>query len=307
MATGADDQAGRFASQIDTPGFLAWVLGLPTGEVPFGGWLNTRNIPFPGDPDRTGDTVARFDDPTASGPPWAVAVEFQSRPDPDMFGRLLVYLGGLWLGLRPDPERGSRFRVGALVVNLTGTGAASRRMVWEPVGLVTEVRVVERNLEVERAEDVPAAVGAGRLSRAVLPWVPLMAGADRAEVIDEWKRLAEAEPDLRHRSDFGGLARLFAERAGRKLIWDAKLEGWSVEESTTVNAWIAQGEARGEERGSTEEARRLVLRLGAKRFSAPAPAATEAAIRAVTDRDRLERLAERVLDAGTWDELLATP
>jgi Domain of unknown function (DUF4351) len=92
-----------------------------------------------------------------------------------------------------------------------------------------------------------------------------------------------------------------------------------VEESTVVNEWIAQGEARGEargaawgqavgeDRGKTEEAQKLVLRLGAKRFGSPAPAQTEAAILGVTDRERLERMAERVLDATNWDELLATP
>jgi hypothetical protein len=51
-----------------------------------------------------------------------VAGEFQTAPDPAMFGRLLANLSDIWTHLRPDPERGSRFNVGAAVVNLTGQG-----------------------------------------------------------------------------------------------------------------------------------------------------------------------------------------
>ena len=50
----------------------------------------------------------------------------------------------------------------------------------------------------------------------------------------------------------------------------------------------------------------LVLRLGTRRFW-PVPSATEAMIRGIDDPERLGQLAERVLDATDWDDLLATP
>ena len=78
-----------------------------------------------------------------------------------------------------------------------------------------------------------------------------------------------------------------------------------MEESKIVNGWIAKGGARGEARGLVQGAQNAVLRLGKKRFG-PAPAGVEAAIQAVTDRDRLEQIADRVLDATSWDDLLAT-
>ena len=133
------DQASRLAARMDPAGFLGWLLGLPPAAFAFRGWVDTRGV------ERVGDTVARLDDP-AGGPPWAVAVEFQAAPDPVMFGRLLGYLSDIWTHLRPDPERGSRFEVGAAVVNLTGTGRASRRMEWPAAGLLTHLGVVERNL-----------------------------------------------------------------------------------------------------------------------------------------------------------------
>jgi hypothetical protein len=69
---------------------------------------------------------------------------------------------------------------------------------------------------------------------------------------------------------------------------------------------LKKGVAQGIAQGKLEEACAIILRQGAKRFGQPAEA-TEAAIRAITDQARLERLTDRILDATTWDDLLATP
>ena len=83
-----------------------------------------------------------------------------------------------------------------------------------------------------------------------------------------------------------------------------------LQDSRTFQRWQREGEARGEARGKAEgeaeEARRLLTRLGTRRFGPP-PATTEAAIAAEADRDRLERMADRLLDAAGWDDLLSTP
>ncbi len=80
-----------------------------------------------------------------------------------------------------------------------------------------------------------------------------------------------------------------------------------MRESSTYQAILDEGRAEGEVRGRTEEAQRFVLRLGTKQFGPP-PAAVEAAMATVTDRDRLERMTDRLLDATAtdWDDLLAT-
>jgi hypothetical protein len=209
----------------------------------------------------------------------------------------------LWLNRRPDEERGSRFHVGAAVVNLTGSGEASRNMFWPGTKLTTHLGVVERNLEREPAADLVAGIEAGRWSRCLLPWVPLLAGADDPALIDQWKRLAEMEPDSRRRAEFAGIAHLFAEKVGRKEIWQEKLKGWNVEESSVVREWMAIGEARGVAANATAS----ILRLGAKQFGAASPE-TEAAIRAIADPARLERMFGRLVDAlaTDWADLLAT-
>jgi predicted transposase YdaD len=79
-----------------------------------------------------------------------------------------------------------------------------------------------------------------------------------------------------------------------------------LEDSTTYQWIMEQGEAKGETRARLAEARSLVLRLGTRRFGPPQVTA-QAALAAVTDRERLERIAERIFEAANWDDLLATP
>jgi hypothetical protein len=72
----------------------------------------------------------------------------------------------------------------------------------------------------------------------------------------------------------------------------------TLEDSTTYQMILKKGVAQG--------AQATLLRLGAKRFG-PASPAVEAAIHAITDPDRLDRLTDRVLDVVSWDELVRTP
>ncbi len=72
-----------------------------------------------------------------------------------------------------------------------------------------------------------------------------------------------------------------------------------------VQQGVAQGIQQGVAQGASAEAQRLLLLLGVNRFGA-ASTDTERAIQAITDRDRLERMVLRILQATTWDDLLGT-
>ena len=92
----------------------------------------------------------------------------------------------------------------------------------------------------------------------------------------------------------------------------------TLEESSTyqwiLNKGLEQGEARGVAKGvaqgvaqgTVEELWRVLILQGRKRFGA-VPTTVDAALRAVADQARLERMAERIFDATNWDDLLATP
>ena len=129
------DQGSRYLAKLDPPGFLRWLE--PSFEDPlvFNGWLDTRSIPFPGVPDRTCDTVAEIRDSTKRATSWAIPIEFQTRPDSQMFGRLLEFLGRLWRETHPPRSAKARFGVAAIVVNLTGLGKTSRDLILGTTGL----------------------------------------------------------------------------------------------------------------------------------------------------------------------------
>ena len=67
---------------------------------------------------------------------------------------------------------------------------------------------------------------------------------------------------------------------------------------------IQKGENQGEDRGTIKEARRLVVRIGQKRFQKPIPQEISNRLESITDRDRLESLLDRTLDVSNWDELM---
>jgi predicted transposase YdaD len=76
-----------------------------------------------------------------------------------------------------------------------------------------------------------------------------------------------------------------------------------TEESTTYQLILSRGEAKGEAKGEVNEARKIVLRLGRKRFGEP-DAPVQKALR---DRslDPLEVMIDRMLEVESWAELLA--
>jgi predicted transposase YdaD len=73
-----------------------------------------------------------------------------------------------------------------------------------------------------------------------------------------------------------------------------------MKESTTYQAILREGKAE----GKIEEAKRLLLRMGRKKFGPP-KAAINSKIEAIAELARLENLSDRILDATNWDELVA--
>jgi hypothetical protein len=295
MSTNPYDQASRYVAKLEPPGLLRWLLPTLAPRVSFQGWLDTRSLPFPGEPDRTNDTVACLRDDADAPTWWALAIEFSSRPDSEMFGRMLEYLGRLWRERRPTDEQGSRFQVGGAVVNLTGVGQASRDLqLPQNTGIRTCLQLAERNLVQEDAAATLAEMAAGRVTRCLLPWIPLMNGGGEPGIIDEWVRQAQAEPDAARRGDYGGLALVFAELAGSRDRWREALRGWNVLQSQQVLEWQANATAN------------ALLRMLQRRFHPEVPAELVATIQATTDMEQLNRWIDAAVTSASLDDFRQT-
>jgi hypothetical protein len=113
-------------------------------------------------------------------------------------------------------------------------------------------------------------------------------------VIEEWKRLADLEPDPRIRLEYAVDALIFAELSGVWSEWKTALEGWNVRESQQVLEWIAEGEVKAQ--------RANVLRLLEKRCKAPVPSDLAATIQATQDMSLLTRCFDAAAEASSFEE-----
>jgi hypothetical protein len=234
------DKACRSQAKWEPAAMLAYLLALAHEDFNFVRWLDARRVVFPGQPDRTCDTVAHIENLAENHLPWAIVIEFMIDPEALMFGRMLGYLALLWIEEKPSSERGDRFELGAVVVNLRGKGNASRHHVWLKAGMETHLRVREVNLSTLSAADTLEQIAHGKHPRAVLPWIPLMQGGHESSIIQRWKEVASAEPLAHRRGDYGALALVFAGAAGCNEAWKLALKEWNMIESEVVKEWKDQ-------------------------------------------------------------------
>jgi hypothetical protein len=307
------DQAARYAAkQLDAEGFLRWLLPNVFAAWRWDGWIDTQSIAFPGEPERRSDTVAAFERRAGDAPPVAAIIEFQSRPIGPILERMAEYA----LRVRRESlhQRDPRvpYVVVGVVMNLTGPPQAETWKMTPPdfgvLGLQFQVRVC--TLREEDGEKLLQAIEQGQVARCVLPWVALMLGGDRADLIEKWKELASAEPDVRKRGDYGGLARVFAELCGRGAVWTKGLEGWNVEVSQVVLEWQAQALARGLAQGRNEGRaemlgllRENLLGLLRSKSQTELPEDVIAIVQGQNDPAILNRWFKQVLGASTMVEI----
>jgi hypothetical protein len=288
------DKAGRAWAHLDPPGMLHWLLPELNPVCTFQRWADTRTIAFPGEPDRTCDTVAELLQAGSSPTWWLLVLELQSERDAEIFGRLLEYLGRAWRGLHPLHQRRQRYHLAAALVNFRGRGRNSRDFQLPGTPARTCLHIVEKNVAGDSAEDTLTQIEAGTWTRALLPLIPLMQGGNNAGIIEKWKTVALSEPDERLRDEYATLARVFADLAKRGRIWRQALEGWNVKRSESVMEWQAEAEAKARSEDVLE-----VLQL---RFSAELPDELVTRIRGTTDLALLKRWHAAAVQARTLNK-----
>ena len=287
------DKACRYLLKLDSQWMLAWLLGIPRSEIGFIRWMDTRRLSFPGQPDRTCDTVAhiqRLDDNHRS---WALVVEFNIEADALMFGRLLNYRGSLWIEEKPTQERGDRFALGALVINLTGVGTTSRLYSWPSAGVESALTVRECNFSTLQATKVLEDIATGVAPLSALPWIPLMQGGNELDIIEKWKELAATEPVSLRRADYGALAMVFASHAKQHHVWKSALKEWNMFESEVVNEW--------QDMARRQQAANSVLMILQDKFG-KLPADLPNHLQAIDDLSVLDQLLLKASHSGNLDE-----
>lgn len=299
---GAFDQAARYAAQADATVVPARLLAGSGLALAFREWLDTRTIPLPGGPDRTADLVAALDDSAAPDSPWLIVLEFQAQVDADKLDVTLEEVAILRSRARHGDERKGKYRVAAGLVYLRDRCPVDTLDMRLPDGSGTRHAPRVWNVADDDAASAIEAVTAGAVSWGTLFWVPLMAGADDDATVQRWKDVVTARVgDRSTRGNIAVVALVFAELAGRAIIWNRALEDFDMTESQVVNDWISKGEAKGELRKEQQ----LLLRLLNKRFPGAVPPEVAKLISEQESLDLLNHWFDAAASAVTYDEFFA--
>lgn len=153
----------------------------------------------------------------------------------------------------------------------------------------------------------------------LMPLAPLAKGTVTGlpKIIRQMERLIGAEADKPTANDLWTATYVLMGLRYKPEATAEVLKGVrDLEESATYQVIIQKGEARGREqghiegliegeaRGASQEARRVLLRMGRKRLGEPTVPML-AAVNAVDDVETLETMIERVLEVENWHELFA--
>lgn len=305
---GVYDQAARYVVKRSPAAFFRWRTARFHAAWNFLGWLDTSRLAFPGEPDRICDTVGEFERKTDPGQRCILDVEFQSEPHSDMLERLGEYAIRLRRELRFGPGQQGKYTVISLLLNLTGPAQPNlldmRIEELENAGL--RLQPVLGTLPEENAAATLERIKNRELDHPVLPWIPLMHGGGEPDIIEEWKRLAEQEADSNLRSDYGGIALVFAELADVSAAWRRALEGWNVRQSQQVLEWQNQARAEGKAEGQIKGQQSALLRVLQRRFLNPLSTDLVETIIAMNDLDVLARWLDAAVAAASLESFRAS-
>lgn len=295
---GQFDQTTRPMAKKDGASFFRWALSCfsPPPRWAFNSWDDARRLVCPGEPDRTNDLVALFQD---EGRPrravWLIT-EIEDEPEPAIFYRVAQYEAALGKEVNPtcNPKGPA---VASLVLNLSGAQRPARvEWAWGEHG--TRLAPFVLNVAHQDALATLERIERGELGLTILPLLALMHGGGTLRFIARWKLAVEREPDMAGRAEFRDAALVLAELTPRQVNWQKETEGWMARESTYIKGWMNEGEGRGELR----KARAYLLRA-IRRLQDPVPEAIRLAIEGTNDVATLDRWFDATFNATSLAEV----
>ena len=235
-----------------------------------------------------------------AGPdPWLSHVEFQASHEGHLPRRLLRY--NVLLDDRHDlPTR-------SLVVLLRPVAdGPDLSGVYRPA-LPGGPDFLEFRYDVLRIWELPVeAILAGGLGTLPLAPVSDLAATTPEEVIRRMKGRIDREPPPIPGNLWSATGLLMGLRYQLDFIVPLLRGVRDMKESSFYQYILAEGKVEGKAEGKAEEAKKLLRRIGQRRFGEPDPRAAEA-IESLDDLESVESLVERSYLASSWAELLAMP
>jgi hypothetical protein len=253
------EQAAVSAINLDPEGHTRLLEPTLDPDLRYQRWLPTQLIAFPGKPDRRCDTVAELVSQAQTPAPWAYVLEVEAQARARFPERLFEYQARAARRLRHGPRNRDRYLIACGVIVLTGRLRPVRlkmRLPGTGLGLSWRARVF--NMSTRSAMKTLERIAAGKLSRAILAWIPLMRGGGEEAVVKRWLEVCGGEPSEQRRIEYANLARVFADRAGCPDVWKKALEGWQMWKSAYIQEWRDKGRVEGQ--------RELLLKMVKRKY-----------------------------------------
>lgn len=298
---GQFDQTARPLGKMDGTAFFGWAFSCcdPVPRLTFVRWEDARRLVCPGEPDRTNDLVAIFQDEDNSGREVWLVTEIEEEPEKDALYRMAQYQILLGREVNPtcDPLGPA---VGGLLINLTGEQRVTR-LDWTWAGGAFGLALAPFVVNVGNQDAVVslAKIERKELGFPVLPWLAMMRGGGKEDFIKRWKGVVEMETDEGRRLQYREAAIVFAELTRCQVNWLQATEGWMLRESQYIKKW----ELVGEERAELRTKRAFLLKAVKMRLQDPVAESIRLAIEGTNDLSKLEAWYEMALTANTVADL----
>jgi predicted transposase YdaD len=168
--------------------------------------------------------------------------------------------------------------------------------------------VLEFNYRVVRVWEVPVeTILQGEL--AILPLAPLadLNNEELPRLVQQLIDRVDREASVKEAAELWTATHVLMGLRYSAEETDLLLRGIrAMRESVTFQAILKEGREQGLESGKLEEAIKLLMKLGLKRFGTAEPSVSTT-IDQITDLNRIEDLIDRLHEVNSWKELLALP
>ena len=276
----------------ETPAAWPWLVGAPARDVEV---IDSDIATITG----AADKVLRV----RAEPPWIHHVEFQAGADASLPQRGNVYNAIL------EQRHGLPVRSSFILLSRKANLAViNGKYECHLPGHDRPYRVFE--YDVFRVWEQPLELFlSGSLSLLPLAPISAMAEVKVEEVIEEMKRRLEPVPEALAGKLWAATKVLMGLRYEKVLVANLLKGVKGMKESVTYQEIVEEGRVSGEvegiKKGTIAALRKMLLELGQNRFGKTAGVRIKKAIEVIGNPDELERLAVRVLNVNSWEELLS--
>jgi predicted transposase YdaD len=170
-----------------------------------------------------------------------------------------------------------------------------------PDGLRCCLVVRERFLREEPAAHLLSEIRAGRQSRWMLPFIPLMKVDDNSDIVASWLELWNLESDERVKSEIAAIAQTFMQASEAETEWTKALEGLNVQKSAFLESIRTESRGEGRQEGRIADRIESIIETLRQKFPNELDPELISTLEQMHELDRLRQWFQFALNATSME------